>query len=216
MTNHDTTQHDFQQVIHDFHQAITDILDPQDITDLHGNHGTTPSLLDQIITGMSQQSGTTMPVGTFDSRPPIWISGLDWLIDVTRTITTAARETHRAKHHAPADDATAWLTWALDAPWGPAHTQTLRHATTRLHNAKWAAMRLIWPELFTITGPCPHCGTATTQQPDTLGSHITRPTLTVHALWADCAHCGTTWEGADILTLANTLQHATGEGEGGE
>ena len=197
--NQQGDEHDFQQVVHDFRQAVGHLTDPMTVTTIQGHTATVDGLVHLVGLGMTHAHADIPTTSGYESRPPVWVAGVDWLAAVGAAVALVMRGTNRPTLTGPARGVADVLVWARDAPFSPADTQPLRVATRRLQGLRWSGLTLIYPELFTLDAPCPECGATTVKRGDRGGDVVTVPALSVHELWAQCAACTATWWGADIV-----------------
>lgn len=186
-----------------FEDAARDLLTPWPVTTMQGHEVIMPPLVDHMSEGRVILPGDG-GAGGYDSRPPIWVGALDWQAGIIKTVTKLDKD---APHFPTPRHA---LDWAIgEASWGPQHAALLDRAATRLEQARWEGLRLLWPEAFTLNAACPECGVTHSYRPGDGGGRVRGHALVVRELFAECTACNVVWWGADMaLGLATALQAA--------
>lgn len=214
MAQHKQTQHnrratnavhnDYQQTLADYLDALDQLTQPQTITNINGQTHTTPPLIQQLHTDLTTTKTDTPPSQAFKSSLPMWTEAHD----VREAIHNALKRLCKATSTPTPQTLPDLLTWAHNPPTSPHHNDALKTATHALQQCAQQAEWLLYPPLFEITTPCPQCG-HTTHTTNGTTTHV----LTIHNHYAQCAHCRTRWEGADIALLAQQINTNHQQGE---
>lgn len=189
---------DYQQTLTNYHNALNQLTQPQTITNINGQTHTTPPLIQQLHTDLTTTKTDTPPSQAFKSSLPMWTEAHD----LREAIHTTLKHLCKATNTPTPQTLPNLLTWAHNPPTSPHHNDALKTATHALQQCAQQAEWLLYPPLFEITTPCPQCGETT---------HTTNGTttnvLTIHNHYAQCAHCRSRWEGADIALLAQQINN---------
>lgn len=189
---------DYQQTLTDYHNALDQLTQPQTITNINGQTHHTQPLIQQLHTDLTTTKTDTPPSQAFKSSLPMWTEAHDLKEAITTTLKNLCKATQQPTPQTPAK----LLQWAQHPPTSPHHNDALKQATRELQHHTQQAEWLLYPPLFEITTPCPQCGETT---------HTTNGTttnvLTIHNHYAQCAHCRSRWEGADIALLAQQINN---------
>ncbi|OCH80190.1 hypothetical protein [Gordonia sp. UCD-TK1] len=158
-----------------------------------------PSLYTQIrddIEGLNGGAGR----GKSESRPPLWVDGIDWLKKVdTLTDTLAPGGTGGVV--ARLDDLTRHS-------FGPDDTSWLQKSTKQVKAIVVEGNTLLQGEeirRFDVVAPCPQCGERTVYRKDSGGDWVrqTALQLTIHGCM--CVACGTWWDRDHLNFLAEVI-----------
>lgn len=207
------TNDDFKDIHHQFDTLITDLIGmrwaivhrcntPGHKPDCHcaGTSRTSqPSLYTQIrddIQGLTGNHGQ----GVSESRPPLWVDGIDWLHRAD-TIAADWNPTTVGGTVARFDELTR-------QPFGPDDTPQLRGYISILARLVSDGETLLQGEevrRMDVVAPCPNCGTTTVYRKDS-GGDIVRQTalqLTIHG--CTCVACGQRWARDHLNFLAEVI-----------
>lgn len=185
----------YPQALADFRAAVDALLEPREVTTIHGHDCTFPCVADQLGEGKVALADDSFADSAFDSKPPMSLGGMDWEASVYRAIARLVGTKGRTW-----DNARDALEWANLHSWAPVDTPALFRAARELGGVHWEGLRLLHPVIFTVTAPCPECGKETSTRTEQEGA-VTSPALAVRDLWAECSACAAQWWGADIITI---------------
>lgn len=158
-----------------------------------------PSLYTQIredIQGLSGNQGQ----GVSESRPPLWVDGIDWIGKVDRLAEawtpngeggTVSRLDELTKH-----------------PFGPSDAAWLKKSTKMVEGIVTEGEVLLQGEevkRFDVVAPCPQCGTTTVYRKDSGGDIVRQTALQLTVRGCTCVACGTWWDREHLNFLAEVI-----------
>lgn len=192
-----TPEEEFPHVLGEFRRALADLIEPRSITSVTGVSLDVAPLVEQIglvttKTHMAPTSGAT-----YGSRPPLWVGGLDWTASVYKAISRPVWDFQDTD----TEDLGELLASAMWGSWAPPATSALAAATPALVAARWAGLRLLHPQQFTVSAPCPECGERYAHTGDRVNGIVRVDTISVNDLFAECAACSAVWWGIDIVEM---------------
>lgn len=158
-----------------------------------------PPLYTQIRDDVDGLAGTEGK-GKSESRPPLWIDGIDWLKRVDTTITAWTPNMHGGTV-ARLDDLTRH-------PFGPDDTPWLTKAAAKLQELAQKGEVLLQGEetrRFDVVAPCPQCGKRTVYRKDSGGDHVRQTALQLTIHGCACIACGTWWDRDHLNFLAEVI-----------
>ena len=189
----------FKQVVADFFVALEGLTECKTITTVTGVEMTMQPLIVQVQASLSAIKTAAPPSAAYRSKPPLWVSGLDW---EQRVRDIFVKVLHAAGVHGAevGKDRALWdlAAQVVLAPLAPPMVQVLVWATRNLQQCEKQARGLLYPPMFEIVGACPVCGAEKVVVYEG-GGQTLRTALTVHEFWAECAGCGHEWIGGDIV-----------------
>lgn len=159
-----------------------------------------PSLYTQIRDDIQGLTGNSQR-GKSESRPPLWIDGIDWLNRTDTTIETwtphltggtVTRLDELTRTNTFGPDDTPWLTQAT-------------HTLKRLINDGETLLQNEEVRRFDVVAPCPQCGTTTVHRKDTGGDYVRQTALQLTIHGCTCIACGTRWDRDHLNFLAEVI-----------
>lgn len=176
----------------DIQRQLTNLIQPQTITNLDGSDYVLPPILHQINTLKWKESGGNPGGGdTTGGSSPLSFAALDWENSLINAISDAY------EHGFPLGTANTSVLYARKNSvvygWEEKLYRQLEHLTQQ-------AWTIIYPSKFEIIGPCPNCGSHTARIGDALSTAIH-----VHDVFARCGCCHTMWWGREIIDLADQV-----------
>lgn len=158
-----------------------------------------PSLYTQIredIQGLSGGAGR----GKSESRPPLWVDGIDWInkVDVMAEAWTPDGEggtvtrLDELTRHGFGPDDTAWLSKAAGKVRG-----IVTEGQVLLQGEE--------VRRFDVVAPCPRCGTQTVHRKDSGGDYVRQTALQLTVRGCTCVACGTWWDAEHLNFLAEVI-----------
>lgn len=188
--------------------AVNDLTLPWQMTTMQGHNVVMPPLVDHVAEGRATRSNLPDTDG-YGSRPPIWMGGIDWQASIITLVEKLAATLPGGQSPPRPLDPRSALEWSVMAPVNPSMTSTLDSVATGLERARWDALRLLWPEAFSLDAACPECGASSHRGAGPDGDIMNSDALTVSEIFAECRACGMIWWGISIVdTLAPALQDA--------
>lgn len=158
-----------------------------------------PSLYTQIredVQGLSGSAGH----GVSESRPPLWVDGVDWLHRVDR-IAEAWTPDQTGGTVARLDELTRHA-------FGPADTAWLKKSGAVIKDVvEKGEVLLLGEEVrrFDVVAPCPDCGTTTVYRKDSGGDRVRQTALQLTVRGCTCVACGTWWDRDHLNFLAEVI-----------
>ena len=191
----------FKQIRLDFTNIIYQLTARMPVA---GTSGEILSIVEQVQADTSQTRTEAPPSQAFKARPPMWLDGTDWTVEIEKTLSTLARKTGKPN---TADTLTARLHAANAHAYAPADTTPLQDTIERLQHALQRARSLLATPSFTIAATCPECGHRYAEYAD--GTR--RDTLQAKGDMIICDTCERGWQGEQLWQLADTIAQETGE-----
>ncbi|QMU19337.1 DUF7341 domain-containing protein [Gordonia rubripertincta] len=158
-----------------------------------------PSLYTQIREELGGLTGSAGK-GKSESRPPLWVDGVDWLnkVDAIAEAWTPGGE----------GGTVARLDELTRHGFGPDDTSWLRKAERAIKAVVNEGLNLLQGQenrSFDVAAPCPECGKATVYRKDSGGDWVRKITLQVSMAGCTCLACGTYWDPDHLDFLAEVI-----------
>lgn len=159
-----------------------------------------PSLYTQIRDDIQGLTGTT-GLGKSESRPPLWVDGIDWLNKVDaiaeawtphHTGGTVERLDELTRNHTFGPDDTSWLHQSA---------KTVRAVVVEGENLLQGQQ----VRRFDVVAPCPECGKRTVYRRDSGGDMVRQTALQLTVHGCTCVACGTWWDRDHLNFLAEVI-----------
>lgn len=165
--------------------------------DGHRRIATAPSMYEEMRAELAGRQGTGLSNAS-RSLPPVWIDGVDWFRTVDDTVTAWAP--------GAIGTTSEKLAYLADWAWQPQDYLWLRTSAAEIQGWVEEAKELIaGRNRFSVTAPCPTCGTEQVVREDSGGEHVRTPALQVSMAGASCLACGQVWSLEGVMEFAWTL-----------
>lgn len=189
-----------------FRNVIAELIEPTS-AQVQGRTVTASSLAAQMreeIEHPHKGKGGGGGVSSWHSMPPLWVAGMSWQQDLEAVVAEFCGLLGQPDR----SGVIVVLRRLSECGFRPQDGHVLQVFTGQLRELVNRAKKLLDTPLFTVKGACPACGQSFVLLPDSLGDLVRHDVLTVRTEIADCAYCGTVWEGADMVTLATQVTNS--------